>query len=155
MTCASTDCATEAFRQERWNYSIKSHPPHSQIMTHPCKDTDHCFSGHVLPFARGQTVISVAACFSSACFMFHSARFYLLPMINRPKRAFDGCWSASKVVWNQLMGLRLGLSHGAPLSELFVNVKVKAHLFWRDEQTAFESRSVFRASKHFWRCEWF
>lgn len=52
-TCASTDCAMEAFRREPWNYSSASPLPRSQTTAHPSQGRRSLLRWSCLAFRQG------------------------------------------------------------------------------------------------------
>ncbi len=52
-TCASTDCAMEAFRREHWNYSSASPLPRSQTTAHPSQGRRSLLRWSCLAFRQG------------------------------------------------------------------------------------------------------
>ncbi len=144
-TCASTDCAMEAFRRDPWNYSSASPLPRSQTTAHPSQGRRSLLRWSRLAFRQGPAwdlsgggVLWEPQGFVPQLRLFISARFYAFANDQEAKAAVE------KLVPNQLMrfrALRL-VGIGAVLSPLLVFLKglvwLKAHLLCGCEQMAFE-----------------
>lgn len=122
-TCASTDCAMEAFRREPWNYSSASPLCHSAKPRPSFSRTPITASVVMSRLSPGAGLRSqrqwCTLRASSASFMFISARFYTFANDQEAKAAVE------ELVPNQLMRFRalrfVGI--GAVLSPLPVVLK--------------------------------